>query len=228
MSSEIVPKVKGAVIGAAKSAANESERSKKETMLEKGKFSWQNIGIGAAIQVFEVSTLGQPFEVIKTHMAANRNDSLFTSIRATYKRGGLGGFYQGLVPWAWIEASTKGGVLLFAASELERVAKDRFGLSTTTAGILAGMGGGIAQAYTTMGFCTFMKTVEVTRHKQGSANAPVPSTLSVAANVFRKEGIRGLNRGVSAVALRQMTNWGSRFGIGALFLSARTHTVYPL
>lgn len=37
--------------------------------VQKKKFSWQNIGIGAAIQVFEVSTLGQPFEVIKTHMA---------------------------------------------------------------------------------------------------------------------------------------------------------------
>ena len=35
----------------------------------KKKFSWNNIGIGAAIQVFEVSTLRQPFEVIKTHMA---------------------------------------------------------------------------------------------------------------------------------------------------------------
>ena len=31
--------------------------------------------------------------------------------------------------------------------------------------------------------------------------------------MFRREGIRGLNRGVTAVALRQMTNWGSRFGI---------------
>jgi hypothetical protein len=28
-----------------------------------------NLGIGAVIQVFEVSTLGQPFEVLKTHMA---------------------------------------------------------------------------------------------------------------------------------------------------------------
>lgn len=28
-----------------------------------------NLAIGAAIQIFEVSTLGQPFEVIKTHMA---------------------------------------------------------------------------------------------------------------------------------------------------------------
>lgn len=31
--------------------------------------SWQNLAIGATIQVFEVSTLGQPFEVLKTHMA---------------------------------------------------------------------------------------------------------------------------------------------------------------
>jgi len=31
--------------------------------------SLANLGIGAAIQLFEVSTLGQPFEVLKTHMA---------------------------------------------------------------------------------------------------------------------------------------------------------------
>ena len=32
------------------------------------------------------------------------------------------------------------------------------------------MTGGIAQAYSTMGFCTFMKTVEVTRHKSSKYN----------------------------------------------------------
>lgn len=41
--------------------------------IEKKKFSWNNILIGGAIQVFEVSTLGQPFEVIKTHMAGTFN-----------------------------------------------------------------------------------------------------------------------------------------------------------
>lgn len=75
------------------------------------------------------------------------------------------------------------------------------------------MGGGVAQAYTTMGFCTFMKTVEVTRHK---AVGVKQSTFSVAYEVFKKEGILGLNKGVSAVALRQMTNWGSRFGISRI------------
>ncbi|KAJ3354904.1 Mitochondrial DNA replication protein yhm2 [Allomyces javanicus] len=180
-------------------------------VLKKKAFSWQNLAIGAAIQTFEVSTLGQPFEVVKTHMAAHRGDTLVTAIQKTYQRGGMRGFWQGLIPWAWIEASTKGGVLLFASSELEYHARAKFNLSPAWAGLVGGCGGGLAQAYTTMGFCTFMKTVEVTRHKAaGTANL---STWAVAADVFRREGIRGLNKGVSAVAVRQMTNWGSRLGI---------------
>lgn len=135
---------------------------------------------------------------------------MIKSIASTYSRGGLAGFYQGLIPWAWIEASTKGGVLLFASSELDNFFKSKMGMSAAGSGVLSGMGGGVAQAYTTMGFCTFMKTVEVTRHKQVGVRQ---STFSVAYDVFKREGIVGLNRGVSAVAIRQMTNWGSRFGI---------------
>lgn len=135
------------------------------------------------------------------------------AIKSTYSRGGIGGFYQGLIPWAWIEASTKGGILLFASSEIDHILKSKFAFSSSTAGILSGMGGGVAQAYTTMGFCTFMKTVEVTRHKQVGVRQ---STFSVAYDVFKREGIVGLNKGVSAVALRQMTNWGSRFGISRI------------
>lgn len=35
-------------------------------------------------------------------------------------------------------------------------------------------------------------------------------------NIYKKEGIRGINKGVNAVAIRQMTNWGSRFGLSRL------------
>ncbi|KAI9261150.1 mitochondrial carrier domain-containing protein [Sporodiniella umbellata] len=175
---------------------------------EKKPISYKNLLLGAGLNMFETSTLGQPFEVIKTQMAANRGEPMLKGLQAIYGRGGILGFYQGLIPWAWIEASTKGAVLLFTASELEHRSLAA-GTSSFTAGIIGGMGGGIAQAYSTMGFCTFMKTVEVTRQK----SAGTESTFSIAAKIYKKEGIRGMNKGVNAVALRQCTNWASRFGI---------------
>jgi len=123
--------------------------------------------------------------------------------------------YQGLIPWAWIEASTKGAVLLFVASEAEYRAKT-FGAGNFTSGIAGGMVGGLAQAYATMGFCTCMKTVEITQHKLAAQGVKPPSTWVTFANIYKKEGIRGINKGVNAVAIRQVTNWGSRFGLSRL------------
>lgn len=51
---------------------------------------------------------------------------------------------------AWIEASTKGAVLVFTASEVE-TATLAAGINPGVAGLLGGMTGGIAQAYATMG-----------------------------------------------------------------------------
>ncbi|KAI8064538.1 mitochondrial carrier domain-containing protein [Gongronella butleri] len=177
-------------------------------IIEKKPVSFTNLAIGAGLNMFEVTTLGQPFEVMKTQLAANRGQSIMQAIRNVYGRGGIFGFYQGLIPWAWIEASSKGAVLLFTVSEFEYRALVA-GASPFMAGIIGGMAGGLAQAYSTMGFCTFMKTVEVTRTK----SAVQESTLKVAANIFKKEGFAGINKGVNAVALRQCTNWASRFGI---------------
>ncbi|KAJ3127373.1 hypothetical protein HK098_006457 [Nowakowskiella sp. JEL0407] len=144
-------------------------------------------------------------------MAANRGDTMPASIQKIWQRGGFFGFYQGLIPWAWIEAGTKGAVLLFAASEME-YGMLYAGYSPAIAGVVGGMGGGVCQAYTTMGFCTFMKTVEVTRHKEAGGSSS-KSTIQVAREIFKKEGIVGINKGVNAVAIRQCTNWGSRFGL---------------
>ncbi len=123
--------------------------------------------------------------------------------------------YQGLIPWAWIEASTKGAVLLFVASEAEYYARNA-GASEFGGGIIGGMTGGVAQAYATMGFCTCMKTVEITQHKLAASGQKPLSTWPTFADIYRREGIRGINKGVNAVAIRQMTNWGSRFGLSRL------------
>jgi hypothetical protein len=79
-----------------------------------------------------------------------------------------------------------------------------------------GMVGGVAQAYATVGFCTAMKTAEITRSKLASAGTKPPSTLQMFQNIYAKEGLRGINKGVNAVAIRQVTNWGSRFGFSRL------------
>jgi len=55
-----------------------------------------------------------------------------------------------------------------------------------------------------------MKTAEITRHKQAASGIKPPSTWAVFADIWRREGLAGINKGVNAVALRQMTNWGSR------------------
>ncbi|TCD62770.1 Mitochondrial DNA replication protein yhm2 [Steccherinum ochraceum] len=175
--------------------------------------NWSNIAVGGIMNM--VTTLGQPLEVLKTQMAANRSQSMLQALQTVWSRGGVSGFYQGLIPWAWIEASTKGAVLLFTASEIETAATG-FGVSPAAAGLLGGMGGGIAQAYATMGFCTCMKTAEITRHKQAAAGVAPPSTWAVFADIYRREGIRGINKGVNAVAVRQCTNWGSRMGFARL------------
>lgn len=165
--------------------------------------------------MFEVTTLGQPLEVIKTQMASNRSQSMINALKTVWSRGGIWGFYQGLIPWAWIEASTKGAVLLFTAAEIETVSVTA-GINPAVAGLLGGMGGGIAQAYLTMGFCTCMKTAEITRHKQASAGVKPPSTMALFLEMWKKDGIRGINKGVNAVAVRQCTNWGSRMGFARL------------
>ncbi|KAF7339583.1 Mitochondrial dna replication protein [Mycena sanguinolenta] len=148
-------------------------------------------------------------------MAANRSQPMWQATKAVWARGGVVGFYQGLIPWAWIEASTKGAVLVFTASEVE-TATLAAGINPAAAGLLGGMVGGIAQAYATMGFTTCMKTAEITRQKTAAAGVIPPSTWALFMDIYRKEGIAGVNKGVNAVAVRQCTNWGSRMGFARL------------
>lgn len=185
-------------------------------IIEKKPINFSNILLGAGLNLAEVTTLGQPLEVTKTTMAANRSLTLPQAAKFVWSRGGLFGFYQGLIPWAWIEASTKGAVLLFVSAESEYQFR-KLGASNFVSGMGGGVTGGLAQAYLTMGFCTCMKTVEITRSKQiATTGVPQQTSFQVFKSIYQKEGIRGINKGVNAVAIRQMTNWGSRFGLSRL------------
>lgn len=56
--------------------------------LEKKPIKFSNLLLGAGLNMFEVTTLGQPLEVVKTTMAANRGDGFSTALGRIWGRGG--------------------------------------------------------------------------------------------------------------------------------------------
>jgi len=54
------------------------------------------------------------------------------------------------------------------------------------------------------------------RHKTAATGVKPPSTWAVFGDIYRREGLAGVNKGVNAVAVRQCTNWGSRMGFARL------------
>jgi hypothetical protein len=57
--------------------------------LEKKPVKFSNLLLGAGLNMFEVTTLGQPLEVMKTTMAANRKDGMAGSVARIWSRGGF-------------------------------------------------------------------------------------------------------------------------------------------
>lgn len=103
--------------------------------------------------------------------------------------------------------------MIFTSSEVAYLASNSLGLAPAIAATMGGVAGGAAQSYLTMGMTTCMKTVEVTRNKELAKGTHVPGTMETFFNIIRTQGIRGVNKGVNAVALRQITGWSSRMGI---------------
>lgn len=57
--------------------------------IEKKPIKFSNLLLGAGLNMFEVTTLGQPLEVVKTTMAANRSDSFAGAMSRIWGRGGV-------------------------------------------------------------------------------------------------------------------------------------------
>lgn len=62
--------------------------------IEKKPVKFSNLLLGAGLNLFEVTTLGQPLEVIKTTMAANRSDTFAGAMSRIWGRGGVLGCKQ--------------------------------------------------------------------------------------------------------------------------------------
>eukprot|EP00041_Stephanoeca_diplocostata_P012354 m.207214 g.207214 ORF g.207214 m.207214 type:complete len:216 (-) comp18922_c1_seq2:1002-1649(-) len=155
---------------------------------------------GALLQMVEAATLGMPFEVWKTHMAANRTQTTVQAFRTIYEKGGPKAFWAGTSA-KMVESASKGAVLMLS----KELIKDQClssGISPTYAGFISGAGGGVCQV-SVMGPCTFLVTSMVTGTK--SMGEQIRTTWS-------SNGIRGFYPGGVAIAFRQASNWASRQG----------------
>ena len=59
-----------------------------EKQFEKKPIKFSNLLLGAGLNLFEVTTLGQPLEVVKTTMAAHRGDGFVSALGRIWSRGG--------------------------------------------------------------------------------------------------------------------------------------------
>lgn len=67
--------------------------------IEKKPVKFSNLLLGAGLNMFEVTTLGQPLEVVKTTMAANRSDTFAGAMSRIWGRGGALGCKQHILPY---------------------------------------------------------------------------------------------------------------------------------
>ena len=70
---------------------------------EKKPVKFSNLLLGAGLNMFEVTTLGQPLEVMKTTMAANRSDGMLASTQRIWARGGVLGCMYLYFPYRVLE-----------------------------------------------------------------------------------------------------------------------------
>lgn len=73
------------------SAAVASPASQPPPQLEKKPIKFSNLLLGAGLNLFEATTLGQPLEVTKTTMAAHRGDGFASALGRIWNRGGVFG-----------------------------------------------------------------------------------------------------------------------------------------
>ena len=161
---------------------------------------------GGVLQCAEAATFGMPFEVWKTYMGANRNESTMQAFRSVYRSGGFRAFWRGLEA-KLVESALKGAVLLFSKEGLIRTSRS-FGMGDIASGLIGGFGGGVCQV-TVMGPCTFLVTASVASH----GTAGQMSMIERVKHTFGTQGVSGFYKGGTALMLRQGSNWASRQGL---------------
>lgn len=159
------------------------------------------------------TVLTYPLDLAKTRqqLSAKPSGSTFSVLSAAYREGGAFGLYRGLA--APVLAETPRRALKFTmngifTARLRAVFHGELPLASGVA--LAAAAGSMAGASETL----IHTPVEVVKIRmQAGGHAADQGPLTIARDVFRRSGLRGLYSGLEAYALRQALWNGCFFGI---------------
>lgn len=101
------------------------------------------------------------------------------------------------------------GAFFILGSSITKKQVLAMGGSKTTAALLGGTVGGVAQAIVMTPAGMIFTSLNVNRGKKGYEN---DNAFTVARRIIKKEGIKGLFYGGGPMCIRQASNWASRAG----------------
>ncbi|TDL27018.1 mitochondrial tricarboxylate transporter [Rickenella mellea] len=150
-----------------------------------------------------------PAEFVKTRSQfGGQKESPFTIIRSTLASKGITGLYSGCTALV-VGNAVKAGVRFVSYDHFKSMLADQQGKVSAPRSLLAGLGAGVMEAVFAVTPSETIKTklIDDAKRPNPQYRGLVHGTISI----VRKEGIRGIYRGLFPVVMRQGANSSVRF-----------------
>lgn len=179
----------------------------------------------AIVTLLYEGTMGHIFEFLKIAMqTADPGTKYMDIISNITSKKGIGGLWDGFIPWGVIQSIFKGGIFglahSIAKSQLDPLAK-RGVLPELVALTLAGGIAGGFQGYVlspTLLLKTRVMTNPVFREKMSLLRTTILS-LTIGFEVVKNEGMFALMKGSNIFALKRVFDWSTRYFFSDMFES---------
>ena len=173
--------------------------------------------VSALVTLAFEACMGHIFEFLKIVMQTSQEKTSYTAVvRDITSEKGIGGLWDGFVPWGVVQAVSKGAVFGFAhttATRLLMPLADSGTIPKTLALTLAGGIGGGVQGFVLSPLLllkTRVMTNPIFRQKQSLWKTSMLSA-SVGSDIVRTEGIRTLMKGSRIFATKRVFDWATRY-----------------
>jgi hypothetical protein len=188
----------------------------------------------AAVTLLYEGMLGHILEFLKIAMQTAEPGTTYMSIISSItSEKGIGGLWDGFIPWGVIQSIFKGGVFglahAIAKANLTPLAENgvmpELAALTLAGGIAGGFQGFVLSP--TLLLKTRVMTNPVFREKMSLVKTTLLS-LTIGFDVVKNEGIGALMKGSNIFALKRVFDWSTRFYFSDVFESAMKKSGFGL